>query len=82
VIIGAAVLIGVLGGPTQVGLLREMGEFKLLVYGVILVWMMLKRPEGLWPETRRARELHQEEMGQDAWLRAAGDGHPPEDEGP
>jgi branched-chain amino acid transport system permease protein len=82
VIIGAAVLIGVLGGPTQVGLLREMGEFKLLVYGVILVWMMLKRPEGLWPETRRARELHQEEMGQDSWLRAAGDGHPPEDEGP
>lgn len=69
VIIGAVVLIGVLGGPTQVGLLREMGEFKLLVYGVILVWMMLKRPEGLWPEARRARELHQDEMSQDAWLK-------------
>src|SRR5690606_1012964 len=61
VIIGAVVLIGVLGGPTQSGLLREFGEYKLLIYGVILVWMMLKRPEGLWPEARRAQELHQED---------------------
>ncbi|HEX6946469.1 MAG TPA: DUF3185 family protein [Acidimicrobiia bacterium] len=68
VMIGAIVLIGILGGPTQPGLLREFGEFKLLIYGVILVWMMLKRPEGLWPEKRRAQELHQEEMAQDAWL--------------
>ncbi len=70
VIIGAVVLIGILGGPTQVGLLRELGEFKLLVYGVILVWMMLKRPEGLWPEARRAQELHVDELAQDAWLKA------------
>ncbi len=69
VFIGAIVLIGILGGPTQPGLLREFGEFKLLIYGVILVWMMLKRPEGLWPEARRAQELHQDEMSQDAWLR-------------
>src|SRR5690554_4225958 len=68
VMIGALVLIGVLGGPTQPGLLREFGEYKLLVYGVLLIWMMLKRPEGLWPEARRAKELHQEEMLQDAWL--------------
>lgn len=70
VMIGAVVLIGILGGPTQPGLLREFGEFKLLIYGVILVWMMLKRPEGLWPEARRAQELHQDEMSQDAWLQA------------
>jgi branched-chain amino acid transport system permease protein len=70
VVVGAVVLIGVLGGPTQPGLLREFGEFKLLLYGAILVWMMLQRPEGLWPSARRARELHQEEMLQDAWIRA------------
>jgi branched-chain amino acid transport system permease protein len=69
VIIGAVVLIGVLGGPTQPGLLQEFGEFKLLIYGALLVAMMLKRPEGLWPSLRRQRELHHEEMSQDAWLR-------------
>jgi branched-chain amino acid transport system permease protein len=74
VVLGAVVLIGVLGGPTQPGLLREFGEYKLLIYGVILVWMMLNRPEGLWPEARRAQELHQDEMLQDAWLRSQGVG--------
>jgi branched-chain amino acid transport system permease protein len=69
VAIGAVVLIGVLGGPTQPGLLREFAEFKLLLYGVILIWMMLQRPEGLWPSARRARELHAEEMMQDVWLK-------------
>jgi branched-chain amino acid transport system permease protein len=69
VIIGAVVLIGILGGPTQPGLLQEFGEFKLLVYGALLVVMMLKRPEGLWPSLRRQRELHHEEMNQDAWLK-------------
>ncbi len=68
VIIGAVVLIGVLGGPTQPGLLQEFGQFKLLIYGALLVIMMLKRPEGLWPSVRRQRELHQDEMSQDAWL--------------
>ncbi|NND13800.1 MAG: branched-chain amino acid ABC transporter permease [Acidimicrobiia bacterium] len=67
---GAVVLIGVLGGPRQPGLLQEFGEFKLLIYGVILVYMMLKRPEGLVPNVRRSRELHHEEMAQDAWLKA------------
>lgn len=71
VAIGAVVLIGVLGGPTQPGLLREFAEFKLLLYGAILIWMMLQRPEGLWPSARRARELHAEEMMQDAWLKGA-----------
>ncbi len=68
VIVGAVVLIGVLGGPTQPGLLQEFGEFKLLMYGAVLVLMMLKRPEGLWPSLRRQRELHKDDMSQDAWL--------------
>ncbi len=68
VIAGSAVLIGVLGGPKQPGLLAEFSEFKLLIYGALLVWMMLSRPEGLIPSARRTRELHQEEMAQDAWL--------------
>ncbi len=45
--VGAVVLIGVLGGPSQPGLLQELSEYKLLIYGALLVWMMLKRPEGL-----------------------------------
>ncbi len=69
VIAGAAVLIGVLGGPKQPGLLAEFSEFKLLIYGALLIWMMLKRPEGLVPNVRRSRELHQEEFLQDAWLK-------------
>ena len=69
VIAGAVVLIGVLGGPKQPGLLVEFSEFKLLIYGALLVWMMLARPEGLIPSARRSRELHQEEFLQDAWLR-------------
>lgn len=68
VIVGALVLIGVLGGPNQPGLLQEFGEFKLLIYGALLVYMMLKRPEGLVPSKRRQQELHQEEFLQDAWL--------------
>ena len=70
---GAVVLIGVLGGPRQPGLLAEFGEFKLLIYGVILIYMMLKRPEGLIPNVRRSRELHHDEMDQDAWLKAQAD---------
>ena len=69
VIVGALVLIGVLGGPKQPGLLQEFSQFKLLIYGALLVWMMLKRPEGLVPNVRRTRELPQEEFLQDAWLK-------------
>jgi branched-chain amino acid transport system permease protein len=68
VIVGALVLIGVLGGPNQPGLLQEFGEYKLLIYGALLVYMMLQRPEGLVPSKRRQQELHQEEFLQDAWL--------------
>ena len=68
VLVGSFVLIGVLGGPKQPGLLQEFQNYKLLIYGVLLVFMMLKRPEGLVPSARRSRELHQDEFLQDAWL--------------
>lgn len=51
-VVGAIVLIGL---PE---LLREFNEFRWWVYGAVLVFMMLNRPEGLWPEATRVRELH------------------------
>jgi branched-chain amino acid transport system permease protein len=52
VLVGAIALVGL---PE---LLREFAEYRLLVYGAALVAMMLLRPEGLWPEAVRRRELH------------------------
>ena len=52
VIVGALVLVGL---PE---LLREFAEFRLLVYGALLVLMMLYRPQGLWPEDARKLEAH------------------------
>ena len=69
VIVGSVVLIGILGGPKQPGLLQEFSQYKLLIYGGLLIWMMLQRPEGLVPNARRSRELHQDEFLQDAWLK-------------
>ena len=53
VLVGAIALVGL---PE---LLREFAEYRLLVYGAALVAMMLLRPEGLWPEALRRRELHE-----------------------
>ena len=50
VILGAIVLIGL---PE---LLREFGDFRFLIYGALLVFMMLARPEGLWPSAASRRE--------------------------
>jgi branched-chain amino acid transport system permease protein len=58
VIAGALALVGL---PE---LLREFAEYRLLFYGLLLVVMMLYRPEGLWPETTRQRELHELEPGE------------------
>ena len=69
VMVGSFVLIGVLGGPRQPGLLQEFQSYKLLIYGALLVFMMLQRPEGLVPSARRSQELHQEEFLQDVWLK-------------
>lgn len=54
VFVGALVLVGL---P---GILSEFQEYRLWFYGAALVFMMLTRPEGLWPEARRRRELHEE----------------------
>jgi branched-chain amino acid transport system permease protein len=53
VLVGAIALVGL---PE---LLREFAEYRLLVYGAALVAMMILRPEGLWPETLRRRELRE-----------------------
>ena len=56
VIVGAIALIGL---PE---LLREISEFRYLLYGVALIAMMLAKPEGLWPSQAARRELHHENM--------------------
>jgi branched-chain amino acid transport system permease protein len=54
VVLGAFVLVGM---PE---LLREFAEYRLLLYGALLIVTMLVRPEGLWPSQIRKRELHAE----------------------
>lgn len=53
VFVGALLLVGL---PE---LLREFAEYRLLIYGALLVVMMQVRPEGFWPEATHKRELHQ-----------------------
>ncbi len=55
VVVGALVLIGL---PE---ILREFAEYRLLLYGALLIATMLLRPEGLWPSAIQKRELHAEE---------------------
>ena len=51
IVLGAFLLVGV---PE---LLREFAEYRLLLYGALLIVVMLVRPEGLWPSATRRREL-------------------------
>ena len=44
-------------------LLREFAEYRLLIYGALLVVMMQVRPEGFWPEATHQRELHETAPG-------------------
>jgi branched-chain amino acid transport system permease protein len=69
VVVGALALVGL---PE---LLREFAEFRLLVYGIVLVVMMLYRPEGLWPEATHMRELHHDDAvpAADAMSQPTGD---------
>lgn len=55
IVIGAIVLVGM---PE---LLREFSDFRWLIYGVLLIFMMLSRPEGLLPSTVHKRELYGDE---------------------
>ncbi|BDP41573.1 hypothetical protein DAETH_15420 [Deinococcus aetherius] len=50
-----------LGIPQQV----NPGQLQRLIFGVILVTMMLLRPEGLLPNKRRALELHHDDNQED-----------------
>ncbi len=62
VVLGAFVLVGL---PE---LLREFEEYRLLMYGLLLITMMLVRPEGLWPSAVTRREMHADE--EDAMIEA------------
>jgi branched-chain amino acid transport system permease protein len=56
VIIGAAALIAL---PD---FLRQFSDYRLLLYGLLLVVMMIARPEGFIPSRRRQLELHEEKL--------------------
>lgn len=62
VVVGSLLLVGI---PN---ILREFEEYRLLMYGALLIFMMLYKPEGFLPSRQRARELHQDEALQDAWI--------------
>ncbi|HHH83387.1 MAG TPA: leucine/isoleucine/valine transporter permease subunit, partial [Chloroflexi bacterium] len=55
VVVGALILVGL---PE---LLREFAEYRLLMYGALLIVMMLAKPEGFWPSAVRRRELRAED---------------------
>ena len=55
VIVGALILVGL---PE---LLREFTEYRLLMYGILLIVMMLFKPEGFVPEETHKREFHGDE---------------------
>ena len=58
VIAGAFVLKGI---PET---LREMENYRVILFGALLVIMMLLRPEGLFPSSRRKLEAHQKDVEQ------------------
>ena len=54
----------IVGGLLLVGLpelLREFDQFRLLIYGVLLIVMMINKPEGFLPEAVHRRELHEDD---------------------
>ena len=64
VIVGAFILVGL---PE---LLREFAEYRLLMYGALLIVMMLAKPEGFWPSEVTKRELHAHEETESAQVAA------------
>jgi branched-chain amino acid transport system permease protein len=64
------VMVGALALVALPELLREFEQFRFLIYGALLIFMMVNRPEGFIPSKRRARELHEDDVEQDLWLRA------------
>ena len=62
---GMGTVMGVLVGATVLKLLpeklREVSDYRLLMFGLLLVIMMRFRPEGLVPNKRRQLEFHEED---------------------
>jgi len=52
VVVGALILVGL---PEM---LREFAEYRLLMYGILLIVMMLVKPEGFIPAAHIKREMH------------------------
>lgn len=71
VVLGA---FGLVGLPE---LLREFEEFRLLIYGAVLVALMILKPEGLLPEVRRKQELHGRELEEEQYEDRVGEGAEP-----
>jgi branched-chain amino acid transport system permease protein len=67
VVVGAIVLVGL---PE---VLREFSEYRLLIYGAVLVAMMLLRPEGLLPSRVRRAELHSDDDEEEQYAERAGE---------
>jgi branched-chain amino acid transport system permease protein len=63
------VMLGALALIAIPELLREFDEFRFLAYGALLIGMMLLRPQGILPSRRWGRELKEEELEQDAWVK-------------
>ncbi len=54
----------IVGGLLLAGLpelLREFSEYRLLIFGILLIVMMLNKPEGFLPEAVHKREFHEDE---------------------
>ena len=58
VVVGALILVGL---PE---LLREFAEYRMLMYGALLIVMMLVKPEGFWPSEVLKREMHAHEIAE------------------
>jgi branched-chain amino acid transport system permease protein len=62
---GMGTVLGVLVGATLLKLmpekLRFVNEYRLLIFGLLLILMMRFRPEGLIPNERRQLEFHAED---------------------
>ena len=62
---GMGTVVGVLVGATLLKLmpekLRFVSEYRLLIFGLLLVLMMRFRPEGLVPSQRRQLEFHEDD---------------------
>ena len=67
VVVGALVLVGL---PE---FLREFAEYRLLIYGAVLVAMMLLRPEGLLPSRTRRAELHERDDDEEQYAATVGE---------